>query len=146
MKRFVAAVLAFFALVVPTVVFATSQPIQVSTILTLIQSGISTTISVQGLAVSQSGSRYCQGVQAVPTTAGGTAMPCLSSLSNLGYAIFVNLDQTNYVDIMTATSGTAFIRLQPNDSALFRFNSGITAPAAIAHTAAVNLQFLVLEN
>lgn len=127
------------------IALSATQPIQLTTILSETLTGISTQLAVSGQYVTQSGSRYTQGVMHVPTTAGGTAIP-VSSLSNLGYAMFVNLDATNYVDIMSATSGTAFVRLQPGDSALFRFTSTITAPAMLAHTGACDVQFLIMEN
>ena len=147
MKRVIASLAALLLAVVPAALLATTNPIQVTGILALMASGINVNLSVQGLSVAQSGTKYCQGVQAVPTTSGGTAIPCLTSLANLGYAMFVNLDQTNYVDIYTAVSGSSIIRLLPNDIAgPFRFSPTVTAPAALAHTATVNLQYLVLEN
>lgn len=81
----------------------------------------------------------------VPTTAGGTAIP-LGSVGTLGWSYFKNLDATNYVDIMTAASGTAFIRLQPHEFAMFRFTPAVVAPAALAHTSAVLMQYMIIEN
>jgi hypothetical protein len=90
------------------------------------------------------GKNYIFDSMSVPTTSGGTAIP-VSGLANVGWAMFWNLDPTNYVDIMTVASGTAFIRLLPGECALFRFTPGITAPAMLAHTAACVVQFLILE-
>jgi hypothetical protein len=50
------------------------------------------------------------------------------------------------VDILTAHNGTAFIRLLPGEGMVFRFNPAITAPAALAHTAPVLIQYMLLEN
>jgi hypothetical protein len=135
----------FCALLLVAVALTAATPIQLTAILTLSETGITTGLSVPGLYVALSGSKYSQQVMAVPTTSGGTAIP-VSSLANLGYTEIQNLDPTNYCDILTAVSGTAFIRLQPGDVALFRFNPAITAPAALAHTAPTNLQFLIIEN
>src|ERR1035438_3031681 len=85
------------------------------------------------------------GSASVPTTSGGTAIP-VSALANLGYAMFVNMDPTNYVQLLSAASGTVLIKLLPGDVALFRFDGGITAAALLAHTAACNVQFVILEN
>jgi hypothetical protein len=93
---------------------------------------------------SITGKNYSQGSMSVPTTSGGTAIP-VSNLANVGWAMFVNLDGTNYVEIMSAVSGTVLIQLQPGESALFRFAPTITAPAFIAHTAACEVQWLILE-
>lgn len=135
----------FCGLLLVAVALTASQPIQLTAILNLTETGVATGLSVSGLYVSLSGSRYIQLVQQFPTTAGGTAIN-VTGLSNIGYCEFVNLDATNYVDIMTAVSGTAFARLQPGDAHLFRFTPAITAPAALAHTAAVNVQLLCIEN
>lgn len=123
-----------------------SQPIQLTASLALTETGVAVSLAVTGLFVALAGSKYVEGIQNVPTTAGGTAIPGLASLANLGYALLVNLDTTNYVEILTAVSGTAFIKLLPGDAALFRFDPGVTAPAALAHTAAVNLQYFIIEN
>jgi hypothetical protein len=96
--------------------------------------------------VAITGSHFIQATMSVPTTSGGTAIP-VTDLANLGLACFQNLDPTNYIDLLSAASGTAFARLLPGDPPfLFRFNPGITAPAALAHTAACNLQYMILEN
>ena len=122
-----------------------ATPIQVTAILGYTATGINAQLQTAGLAVSMTGSKYVEGVMSVPTTAGGTAIP-VSALANLGYAMLVNMDPTNYVQLLSAASGTVLIKLLPGDIALFRFDGGITAPALLAHTAAVNVQYLILEN
>lgn len=101
-------------------------------------------LSIAGVTFSITGKNYAQESMSVPTTAGGTAIP-LGSLGSLGWAAFKNNDATNYVDILTATSGTDIIRLLPGEFAIFRFGSGISAPAALAHTAVCLLEYLILE-
>lgn len=125
-----------------------SQPIQLTAILNLTETGVTTGLQVSGLYVALSGSKYSQFVMNVPTTSGGTTIP-LSNLSNIGYCEFQNLDVTNYVDVLTAvtgSSGVAFARLLPGDAHLFRFTPAVTAPALLAHTATVNVQLLCIEN
>jgi hypothetical protein len=136
------------ALLALAVTLCASQPIQLTAILNLTETGITTGLSVSGLYVPLTGSKYSQFVMAVPTTSGGTSIP-LSSLANIGYCEFVNLDPTNYVDVLTAvtgSSGVAFARLMPGDAHLFRFTPAVTAPAMLAHTASVNVQLLCIEN
>jgi hypothetical protein len=94
---------------------------------------------------SITGSDFTQSTMSVPTTAGGTAIP-RASLGTPGWAMIKNLDATNYVEILSAVAGTVMIRLNANEVALFRFAQGITAPAAIANTAAVIIEYLFLEN
>lgn len=90
------------------------------------------------------GKNYAFITTSVPTTAGGTAIP-LGNLGSLGFAIFKNLDATNYVTILTAVSGTGFIRIPPLGSVAIYFDPGITAPAMLSHTAACLVQYLILE-
>jgi hypothetical protein len=98
------------------------------------------------ISVALSGSNFLEDAMSVPTTAGGTAIP-VSLLSSLGLTCIVNLDPVNYIDILSAVSGTAFARLLPGDPPfLFRWNPGITAPALLAHTAICVAQFLIIEN
>lgn len=105
-------------------------------------------VAAQLLAISAStftivGSRYVEGLFSVPTTVNGTAIPIPAG--TLGWAIIKNNDATNYVELMSAVSGTVFAKLAPGEVALFRFPSAITAPAAIANTSAVKIQYLILE-
>ena len=86
------------------------------------------------------GDTYAQNLQSIATTAGGVAI-------NLGgvavrWLAIINRDATNYVDILTAVSGTAFARLKPGEGMLLPLNSGITAPAGQANTAAVEIEIL----
>jgi hypothetical protein len=70
----------------------------------------------------------------------------VAALSNLGLSCFINLDPVNYVDLLSAVSGTAIIRILAGDPPfLFRFTPAITAPAMLAHTASVLVQVLILE-
>lgn len=94
---------------------------------------------------STTGDHYQTSVFSVPTTAGGTAIPLGGVVDAGGWAWFQNNDPTNYVDILTAVSGTAFLRLMPGEAMVMRLNPGITAPAALAHTAAVELEYLILD-
>ncbi len=102
------------------------------------------TLSVTGSQFSITGKEYVSGMMSVPTTANGTAIP-VSNLASLGWAYFKNNDATNYVDIYNAVSGTLFLRIYPGEVAMFRFTPTVTAPAAIAHTLAVQLEYLILE-
>ena len=90
------------------------------------------------------GKNFAQGTLTTPTTAGGTLIP-ISNLSSLGWASFKNTDPTNYVDILTGVGGVDIVRMYPGEPAQFRFGSGITAPAALANTSPVLLEYLILE-
>ncbi len=69
----------------------------------------------------------------------------LGELATLGWAWFQNLDPTNYIELRTGTGATKFAKLLPNEACVFRFGSGITAPFAIANTAACYLDYVIWE-
>lgn len=70
----------------------------------------------------------------------------LGEVTSLGMALFINRDTTNFISIKTATGGTIFARLQPsNGFAAFRFGSGVTAPFAIADTAACQMEYIIVS-
>lgn len=95
---------------------------------------------------SVAGDHYQASVMSVPTTSGGTAIPLGGVSSAGGWWWFQNNDAANYVDILTAVSGTAFLRLMPGEGFACRLNPGVTAPAAQAHTATVELMYAALDN
>lgn len=86
------------------------------------------------------GDAYVQQIQSVPTTAGGTAIN-LAGVAARWFAI-INRDATNFVKILTAVSGTEFARLKPGEGMMLPLAPGITAPAALADTAAVEIEIL----
>lgn len=76
----------------------------------------------------------------------------LGDVSAPGYALFQNLDDTNYIDIQVGTAGDIFARLDPdtNDDgkggfALLKLGSDAQFPYAIAHTAACRMKVFVIE-
>jgi len=70
----------------------------------------------------------------------------LGGLSTLGWAFFINVDPTNFIELRTGTGGTKFAKLQANGGfALLRLGSGITAPYAIADTAACWMRYAIVE-
>ena len=85
--------------------------------------------------------RYFQGKMSVTTT---EVAINLGTLTTLGYAIFLNRDTTNFIELRVATGGTRFARLDAtNGFWLGKIGSGITAPFAIADTAACQMDYLL---
>lgn len=77
----------------------------------------------------------------------------LGDVSSLGWAMLVNRDPTNFVEILTGTGGVKFAKLFPRDDArprdeanfaLLHFGSGITAPFAQADTAACDVDVFII--
>lgn len=67
----------------------------------------------------------------------------LGDVTTPGFAVFQNLDDTNYVEIGTG-SFTAFLKLKPGELAMCRL--GTTAPKAQADTAAVDLFYIIYSD
>lgn len=123
-----------------------SNEIQIAGTLTYVNAtvGIASTTMTVTKYVDISGTAFSSLIFSVPTTSGGTALP-ISNLSGVGWLFVKNLDATNYVELYTATSGTAFAKLLPGEIFMGRLAAAITAPAAKANTAAVKIQYLALE-
>jgi hypothetical protein len=101
-------------------------------------------LAVSALKANLAGVNFIKETQTIPTTAGGTAI-ALGGLGSVGWFMVKNLDVTNYVDIMTAVSGVAFARLLPGEICLLRLTPALTAPAALAHTASVAIEYHMAE-
>jgi len=97
--------------------------------------------------VTQTGKHVYTNTQDVPTTAGGTALAVGAGIATLGWAIFYNLDATNYIQIGVVVSGTFYplVRCLPADApAQLPLDPGVTL-YALAHTATVSLLYAILE-
>lgn len=101
--------------------------------------------SAQDIEVSRSGNRSFGGVQSVGFSADEAINLGELSGATLGYALFKNLDATNYVEIRVADDGADIIKLRPGKIALFEFGSDVTAPFAIANTAACRVKYKIWE-
>lgn len=102
-------------------------------------------LPLTNLAVTVSGSNFKRETQTIPTTAGGTEID-VSALTVPRWCAIINRDPTNYVQILSAVSGTVIARLLPGEGMLLPLDPTVTAPAALAHTASVQIEVLVIEN
>ena len=109
-----------------------------------IGSNLTSQLNFPATSFSVAGSTFELTQFSVPTTAGGTALPLGGVATAGGFLMIVNSDATNYVQLMTAASGTVFARLKPGECAVLRLDATITAVAAIANTAPCLVQFLLL--
>lgn len=60
-----------------------------------------------------------------------------------GWALFLNRDATNFINLKVATSGAIFAKLKPGEFCLLRLGSGAQAPYAISDTAACQLEYFI---
>ena len=70
----------------------------------------------------------------------------LGEVATLGWAVFINRDATNFVEIRPATGAVDLIKLKPLEVAAFRFADGVTAPFAQANTADCEVEYIILED
>jgi hypothetical protein len=89
--------------------------------------------------VTVAGSRYIKAIQNIGTSEESVG---LGELANIGYAIFHNMDATNYVEVGLAT-GVYQIKLKAGQWALLPLDG--SAVFAKANTAAVNLEYFISE-
>ncbi len=68
----------------------------------------------------------------------------LGECTSPGWAIFINLDETNFIELRVATSGAKFAKMKPGEPAMLRLGSGAQAPFAIADTAPCQMDVLLL--
>jgi hypothetical protein len=95
------------------------------------------------------GTAYSAGVQSIATTAAGVAVSIATAVGTPGFAYFVNLDPTNYVEIGIQHSGTtfvAFMKVEAEETSLpIRLAVASNALYARANTSAVEVEIFVLE-
>ena len=93
------------------------------------------------LTIDMAGTRWSAGVQDIGTTVEQITLG--ADVASAGWAVFTNTDSTNYVEI-GASNGTPYLlRLNALESCLVRLTT--TTLYAKANTAAVKLQFMILE-
>lgn len=94
--------------------------------------------------ISQSTARHSGNVQNIGTTQ--EAVVVASDIATPGFASFVNLDATNYLEIGLVVSATFYplAKLEPGEPAVFRLATGTFY--AKANTAACDLEVLILAD
>jgi hypothetical protein len=65
----------------------------------------------------------------------------LGEVTAPGWALFINRDETNFINLKVATGGSIFAKLKPGEFALLRLGSGAQAPFAISDTAACQMEY-----
>ncbi len=98
-------------------------------------------MSEPGKTFDVAGAKYVRGVQNIGIAAEAIL---LGDVATPGWFFIKNLDPTNFVQILTALAGAAFLKLKPGESAIGRF--AVAAPAALANVAPGNIEYLILED
>ena len=70
----------------------------------------------------------------------------LGEITSPGYAVFINRDATNFIELRVSTGGAKFAKLKPNGGfAIVYLGSGAQVPYAIADTAACQMEVFVIS-
>lgn len=95
--------------------------------------------------VDMTGDAYSATVQSIPTTAEGTLIVIAAAVASAGYAVFINQDATNFVQIGPRVGATLApaIKLRAGEACLVPLAT--TTLYAMADTAAVLLESFILE-
>lgn len=68
----------------------------------------------------------------------------LGEVTSPGWALLINRDPTNFIELRVATGGAKFAKLKPGEFCLLRLGSGAQVPFAIADTAPCQLEYIVV--
>lgn len=92
------------------------------------------------------GTHYAANTLSIPTTSAGTSLAIGANVATAGCGYLVNTSDTNYVEIGVQVSGTFYpvMKLKPGEC--FPIRAATTALYARANTAAVDLEYFLLED
>jgi hypothetical protein len=110
---------------------------------TLLSNGsLSDSYASNSQSADQASALLIRNVQNIGTAAAGEAL-ALGDVTTTGWAVFQNLDDTNFVEIGVA-GFTAFVKLKPGEQCILRL--GTNAPLARADTAAIDLFYIIYSD
>ena len=105
--------------------------------------GIDQEMRRENISLTQTGDTFARYIQTVGTSE--EALELGQDIGTLGLCMIRNLDATNFVSIKPATGAANTIKIRAGGFAIFEWGSGATAPFAIADTANVRCEILLLE-
>lgn len=97
-------------------------------------------IDVAALLATLSDAKALKNIQTIGTSEEAIG---LGEITTPGWAIFKNLDASNFIELRVATGGAKFAKLKPGEIALLRLGSGAQVPYAISDTASCKLAYIV---
>lgn len=97
--------------------------------------------ALAALGITVSGSGFVHNVQAIGTSEEAINLAGLTIAG--GMAFVKNLDDTNFIELRSATgAGNDILKLKAGEASIFRWGSDISAPYAIADTAEASLEYI----
>lgn len=98
------------------------------------------TVAIEDFFAAISAGQYIRQKQSIGTSEEAIV---LGEITTPGWAMFINRDSTNFIELRVATGGAKFAKLKAGEFALLRLGSGAQVPYAIADTAACVLEYLI---
>lgn len=102
--------------------------------------GSDESLSISGLIASVSSLKFIHHKQSIGTSEEAIV---LGEATAPGWAIFINRDSTNFIELRVSTGGAKFAKLKAGEFAVLRLGSGAQVPYAIADTAACQLEYFI---
>lgn len=93
-----------------------------------------------GIQLDVSGKNYTHKTQSIGTSEEAVD---LGDVATPGYILIYNKDATNYVSVRAGTGEANLVKVPPGGIGLFHCEA--SAPYAIANTAAVDIEYLLVE-
>lgn len=109
--------------------------------LSFLKNGVKVALDLSTLEFDVSGDDYIHATQTIGTSEEALG---IGDLGTLGWALIVNRDDTNFVEVRPGTGVADLIKIKAGEFALFRFT--MNTPYMIADTASVLIEYVIIEN
>lgn len=96
----------------------------------------------RGNRLTITGTQYLKTVQNIGTSEEAIIV---TGLDTLGYCMIINRDPTNFIEVRAGTGVQDLIKVSPGMFCIFEFADGVSAPYAIADTAACDVEIIIIE-
>ncbi len=98
---------------------------------------------IEALKVDWTGDSFIHHIQSVAITEEALT---LGDIATGGWFFAINRDSTNFVELRSGTGTVNVVKLKAGEFCLFRMSDDATSPFVIADTAAVELEYWLLED
>lgn len=117
-----------------------ANELTISASLKFVKGNTNVSFAKSGVRLDVTGKNYTSKSQTIGTTEEAIS---LGDVATPGYILIYNQDTTNFVSVRSGTGAANLIKIPPGGIALF--NCQASAPFAIADTAAVDIEYLLIE-
>jgi hypothetical protein len=117
-----------------------ADEIKLSSLLSFAKGGRSAEFGALGQEIDMAGTDYVRATQTIGTTAEALMT---GDMTNCGVLCIKNLDPTNYVNLRAGSGGADLVKIKAGEC--FPLRLATNTPYAIANTAPVEVEYLLLE-